>query len=136
MNRKTQTERTVPKNREDLIRELKYERLSDGVLRAWVIYCHTRTLLDRRPFMLTPAMLQVYPDYRTSRGPWSEEDIVNFLTTDLDQDETHWPFTRQAIADFFRSGEPFLESQWTGCKSCWSISSGKSLRKAENTEYF
>jgi hypothetical protein len=81
---------------------------------ASILYCHTRTVRDRRPYPYPreQEMRRVYPDYKTSLGPWSEADIVDFFTVDYRRDESRWPFTRQAIADFFRSGEQLLVRRW------------------------
>jgi hypothetical protein len=84
--------------------------LIDQVLpTAYIVYCHTRTVLDRRPYPYPreQEMQREYPDYKTSLGPWTEVDIVDFFTVDYRRDESRWPFTRQAIADFFRSGGNF-----------------------------
>ena len=84
------------------------------VAKAYIVYCHSRTLLDRRtyPYPRTREMQQTYPDYKTSLGPWSEADIVDFFTVDYGRDESQWPFTCQAIGEFFRSREQFLVRQW------------------------
>jgi hypothetical protein len=89
----------------------------DPVLpKAHIVYCRARTLLDRRPYPYrrTEEIQQTYPDYKTSLGPWTEADILDFFTVDYGRDVSRWPFTRQAIADFFRSGDLLLERRWAG----------------------
>lgn len=49
-------------------------------------------------------------DFMTSLGPWTEEDILDFFSIDFG-DEARWPFTRQQIADFFRSDRESIVSR-------------------------
>jgi hypothetical protein len=81
---------------------------------AYIVYCHGRTVLDRReyPYSRTQEMQQAYPDNKTSLGPWSERDIMDFFTVDYGRDESRWPIGRQEIADFFRSGAQILVRRW------------------------
>jgi hypothetical protein len=78
---------------------------------ARIVYCVSRMLLDRRQYDSWRDIQDAYPDYKTSLGPWSEAEIVGFLGDDFGTDDSGWPFTRQAIADFFRSDAQFLVSQ-------------------------
>lgn len=80
-------------------------------LTGYVVYCHTRTVLDRReyPREWEPEMRRAYADLRTALGPWREADVVDQFTLDYGRDDSQWPFTRQAIAAFFRSREQLLE---------------------------
>ena len=82
--------------------------------KAYIVYCDGRTVLDRRdyPYPRTQEMQQAYPDYKTSLGPWSARDIVDFFTCDYGRDDSRWPITRQEVLDFFESGEPLLERRW------------------------
>jgi hypothetical protein len=75
---------------------------------AHLVYCESRILLDRGRYRSWRDIQDSYSDYRTSLGPWSETEIVDFLADDFGPDESKWPFTRQAIADFFRSKERLL----------------------------
>jgi hypothetical protein len=45
----------------------------------------------------------MYPDYMTSLGPWSAEEIASYFADDYTGDDSRWPFSRQDIADFFAS---------------------------------
>jgi hypothetical protein len=75
---------------------------------AHIVYCEERMLLDKGPYADWRVIQGTYADYKTSLGPWSEEEIVEFLRGDWGQDESKWPFSRQAIAGFFRSDERVL----------------------------
>lgn len=75
---------------------------------AFLVYCEARMLLDRGRYGSWRDIQDAYPDYKASLGPWSEADIVEFLAIDFGTDDLHWPFTRQAIAEFFRSGDQYL----------------------------
>ena len=78
---------------------------------AHIVYCESRMLLDRGDYASWRDIQDAYPDYKTSLGPWSEAEIVGFLEDDWGADDTRWPFTRQTIAEFFRSGARLLVCQ-------------------------
>src|SRR5262245_2078834 len=82
--------------------------------KAYIVYCDGRKVRDRRDYTYprTQEMQREYPDYRTSLGPWSEADIVDFFTVDYRKDESLWPISRRDIADFFRSEELILIRRW------------------------
>ena len=75
---------------------------------AHIVYCESRMLLDRGDYASWRDIQDAYPDYKTSLGPWSEAEIVGFLEDDWGPDDSRWPFTRRAIAEYFRSGERLL----------------------------
>lgn len=75
---------------------------------AHIVYCRSQTLLDRRQYGSWRDVQDAYDDYMTSLGPWSEAEIAGFFEDDRGADDSRWPFTRRAIADFFRSGELLL----------------------------
>jgi hypothetical protein len=68
-------------------------------------------LLDRGQYGSWRDIQDAYPDYKASLGPWSEAEIVEYLTVDFPPDESRWPFTRRAIAEFFRSEAQLLVCQ-------------------------
>ena len=82
--------------------------MGDAVSEAHIVYCRSQMLLDRQKYGSWRDVQDAYDDYMTSLGPWSEAEIVGFLEDDWGVDDSQWPFTRQAIADFFRSGELLL----------------------------
>ncbi len=64
--------------------------LADG----WLLVKHAggwRELQDR------------YPGYTTSLGPWSAQDVIDFLTEDWGADDRRWGWTRAEIAAFAAS---------------------------------
>ena len=46
---------------------------------AHIVHCEERMLLDKGPYADWRAVQDAYADYKTSLGPWSEEEIVGFL---------------------------------------------------------
>ena len=80
---------------------------------AHIVYCRSRMLLDRAEYGSWWDIQDAHDDYTTSLGPCSEAEIIWFLADDWGADDSQWPFTRQAIADFFRSGEVLLVCQET-----------------------
>jgi len=101
-----------PRRRSDLVVPPQEDaRVGGAVPEAHIVYCESRMLLDRGRYESWRDIQDAYPDYKASLGPWSEADIVAFLADDFGVDESRWPFTRRAIADFFRSGERLLVCQ-------------------------
>jgi hypothetical protein len=85
--------------------------VGEVVPEAHIVYCESRMLLDRGEYATWREVQDAYDDYKASFGPWSEADIVGFLEDDWGPDDSRWPFTRRAIAEFFRSGERLLVCQ-------------------------
>jgi hypothetical protein len=75
---------------------------------AHIVYCDSQMLLDRNKYDSWRNVQDAYEDYKASFGPWSEAEIVAFLEDDWGLDDLQWPFTRRAIAEFFRSSESLL----------------------------
>lgn len=76
---------------------------------ANLVYCDHRLVLDRRHYESWRAIQHAYPDYKTSLGPWSEEDIVAFFRDDFPPNESHWPFSQPTLSAFFESNTEVLE---------------------------
>jgi hypothetical protein len=85
--------------------------VGEALPEAHIVYCESRMLLDRGRYGSWRDIQDAYPDYKASLGPWPEADIVGFLADDFGPDESRWPFARQAVADFFRSGAQLLVCQ-------------------------
>jgi hypothetical protein len=75
---------------------------------AHIVYCENRMLLDKGPYADWRAIQDVYADYTASLGPWSEDEILEFLRDDWGTDESKWPFSRESIAAFFCSSDRVL----------------------------
>ncbi|QEL20924.1 hypothetical protein [Limnoglobus roseus] len=82
--------------------------MDEAAPEAHIVYCRSQMLLDRQKYESWRDVQVAYEDYMTSLGPWSAAEIIGFLEDDWGADDSRWPFTRQAIADFFRSGESRL----------------------------
>ena len=77
--------------------------MSDEVSVAHIVYCDERMLLDRGHYRSWRNIQDAYPDYKASFGPCSQGEILEFFADDFGPDDSQWPFSRQAIADFFGS---------------------------------
>ncbi|QEL19236.1 hypothetical protein [Limnoglobus roseus] len=82
--------------------------MDEAAPEAHIVYCRSQMLLDRQTYESWRDVQGAYDDYMTSLGPWSAAGIIEFLEDDWGADDSRWPFTRQAIADFFRSAESLL----------------------------
>lgn len=85
--------------------------MSEALPEAHIVYGGPRMLLDRGQYESWRDVQDAYEDYNASFGPWSEAEIVGFLEDDWGADDSQWPFSRWAIAEFFRSGQPLLVCQ-------------------------
>ena len=84
--------------------------MGEAAPEAHIVYCRSQMLLDRQKYGSWRDVQDAYDDYMASFGPWSEAEIVGFLADDFGPDESRWPFTRRAVAEFFRSGAQLLVS--------------------------
>ena len=78
---------------------------------AHIVYCESGMILDRGQYHSWRDLQDEYADYQASLGPSSEAGIAEFFADDFGPDESQWPFSRQAIAAFFRSAEQRLSCQ-------------------------
>lgn len=62
-----------------------------------------RLLLVKRPDADWRQLQDEYADYMTSLGPWTDEEIATYFTDDYTEDDSRWPFSRQAINEYFAS---------------------------------
>ena len=67
-------------------------------------------ILSKRRYSDWRQIAEEYYDYTTSMGPWTEEEIVQFFTEDLGDDDKFWPFSRTAIHEFMLSQHMDLKS--------------------------
>ncbi len=52
------------------------------------------------------ALQEAYPDFMTSLGPWTANQIAAYFSLDYTEDDRNWPFSRQAIQEFLESPDP------------------------------
>lgn len=62
-----------------------------------------RLVLVRRPDVDWHVLQEMYPDYMTSLGPWTADEIASYFSNDYTNDDSKWPFSRQDIREFFAS---------------------------------
>jgi hypothetical protein len=65
-------------------------------------------LLIKRPGADWRQLQDEYPDYMASLGPWTGEEIAEHFALDYGEDDSRWPFTRQAIVEFLQSSGPLI----------------------------
>lgn len=80
-------------------------------LRCHLVYCRSRTVLDRRTDRPWLQLQEDYGDFMTSLGPMTAEEILEFFRADFGSDESVWPFARQEVLRFFSSEELVLSKQ-------------------------
>jgi hypothetical protein len=85
--------------------------VDEALQESHIVYGESQMLLDRGQYGSWREIQDAYPDYKASLGPWRQVDIIGFLADDFGPDESRWPFTRQVVAAFFRSGERLLVRQ-------------------------
>lgn len=78
---------------------------------AYIVYCDKSMVLDKGPYATWREVQDAYPDYKTSLGPWTEVEIVDFLREDCGSDDSQWPFPANAITAFFRSDDRILRER-------------------------
>ncbi len=68
-----------------------------------LVYCESRLLLTKRSFEDWRQIQAVYPDYKTSLGPWTATQIIDYFPLDYGDNDTHWPFSRDQILKFLQA---------------------------------
>ena len=81
---------------------------------AHIVHGDSWMILDGNHYDSWREIQNAYPDYKASFGPCSEAEIVEFFNADFGKDDSHWPFTRSAIAEFFSSTVQLLEKKDVG----------------------
>lgn len=77
--------------------------MAEALNEAHIVYCKSKVLLDRNPYRSWREIQNAYSDYMTSLGPWTLNEIIDFLAQDFGDDDAPWPFRRETIASFFNS---------------------------------
>lgn len=78
------------------------------VVAHYVLLDHD-VLLTKRRYESWREIQDAWPDYKTSLGPWSEQDLIEYLEDDF-PDEATWPFTRAVIAAFYSSAQETIRA--------------------------
>lgn len=68
-------------------------------------------LLSRKQYSDWREIQDEYENYMTSLGPFSEEELLNFLSEQYGDDVAKWGFSREEIRSFMKSDEIVLEAQ-------------------------
>ncbi len=66
-------------------------------------------MLTKRKYQSWREIQDAWPDYKTSLGPWSEQDLIEYLEDDF-PDEATWPFTRAVISSFYKSAQETIKA--------------------------
>jgi hypothetical protein len=88
------------------------ENLSSN-LNIHIIYLDNNIVLTKKNYSCWRQIQDEYPTYKTSLGPWSIEDIIDFFEDDFGKDESQWPFERKIIKKFFSSDEIIIQENST-----------------------
>ena len=67
-------------------------------------------ILSRKRYADWREIQAEHEDYMTSLGPFSEEELLDFLAEEYGGDEARWGFSRSRIREFMRSDAATLES--------------------------
>lgn len=79
--------------------------------RLHLIYLRSGAIiLSREGYRNWRDIQEAFHDYMTDLGPWTAEEVIEFLRIDFGDDETGWPFTTAAILSFVTSDRRQLES--------------------------
>lgn len=68
-------------------------------------------VLSKRTYSGWREIQAEYEDYMTSLGPFSEEELLDFLAAEYGDDEARWGFSSARIREFMRSDAAALESR-------------------------
>ena len=62
--------------------------------RAHLVFLRSdRVLLVKRPNADWQQLQNEYPDFMTSLGPWTADEIASYFETDYTDDDARWPFS-------------------------------------------
>lgn len=75
--------------------------MSDEIL-MHIIYLESQVLLSKKRFQGWREIQDQYADYKTSLGPWTIEETLDFLRTEY---PTGSPFTKEQIERFLNSND-------------------------------
>ena len=87
------------------------ERSSQGSPLHLVYLRSGGMVVTSRPYSGWREIQDEYEDYMTSLGPWTEEELLDFLQAEYGEDDRAWGFTREGIRAFVDSAETVLRSE-------------------------
>lgn len=68
-------------------------------------------LLSKQQYSDWREIQDEYEEYVTSLGPFTEEELVDFLSEEYGRDDAKWGFTREEVGGFMRSDAVVLEAR-------------------------
>lgn len=70
-------------------------------------------LLSKKRYSAWREIQDEYENYMTSLGPFTEEELVGFLSEQYGSDDKKWGFSRGEIGDFMQSNAMVLKADET-----------------------
>jgi hypothetical protein len=75
-----------------------------------LVFTESNIVLDKRQYEDWRKIQDAYPDYKASFGPWSLDEIIDFLSFEYDN---LLPSATVQVNDFSNSGELTKELSWS-----------------------
>lgn len=69
-------------------------------------------LLSKKRYTDWREIQDEHVDYMTSLGPFSEEELLEFLSEEYGHDDTGWGCLREEVRNFMESDASTLEWRW------------------------
>ena len=88
--------------------ELLALRTPAPVVAHYIVLDHD-VALSKRNYRGWPDIARDWVDFKTSLGPWSEQDLVEYFEEDFGEEDA-WPFSRSVIAAFYASDQKTIRS--------------------------
>jgi hypothetical protein len=86
--------------------------MSQPTSHVYLIYLRPdRMLLSRKRYSDWREIQDEYENYMTSVGPFSVEEVLNFLSEQYAGEEEKWGFSGEEIRSFMESGTMVLEAR-------------------------
>ncbi|HYP54596.1 MAG TPA: hypothetical protein VEQ42_13685 [Pyrinomonadaceae bacterium] len=68
-------------------------------------------LVSKKPYAGWREIQDEYDEYMTSLGPFTEDELLDFLAEEYGGDAAAWGFTREALRAFAESSDAVLEAR-------------------------
>jgi len=75
-----------------------------------LVFTESNIVLDKRQYEGWRQIQDAYPDYKASLGPWSLDEIIDFLSFEYDN---LLPSATTQVNDFSNSGDITKELSWS-----------------------